>query len=138
MGIFKKLTKGLKEKIVDPFKGFVNRNKKALVTAAILAGVIYTGGAIAGWFHTAAAGGGLTGTLAAAGAAGGVGATTVAGSVATGAATKAAGLAEAKVTTGQDPFRKPEPEVRGQLQPLAVEGQTMSRNLEFGFGSYLG
>ena len=34
MGIFKKLTKGLKEKIVDPFKGFVNRNKKALVTAA--------------------------------------------------------------------------------------------------------
>ena len=138
MGIFKKLTKGLKEKIVDPFKGFVNRNKKALVTAAILAGVIYTGGAIAGWFPAAAAGGGLTGTLAASGAAGGVGATTVAGSVATGAATKAAGLAEAKVTTGQDPFRKPEPEVRGQLQPLAVEGQTMSRNLEFGFGSYLG
>ena len=29
-------------------------------------------------------------------------------------------------------------EIRGQLQPLAVEGQTMSRNLEFGFGSYLG
>ena len=173
MGIFKKLTKGLKEKIVDPFKGFVNRNKKALVTAAILAGVIYTGGAIAGWFPTAAAGGGglalpglnlglqgvagaggtvsgvisggaagtaggITAKLAAAGAAGGVGASTVAGSVATGAVTKAAGLAEAKVTTGQDPFRKPEPEVRGQLQPLASEGQTMSRNLEFGFGSYLG
>ena len=160
MGIFKKLTKGLKEKIVDPFKGFVNRNKKALVTAAILAGVIYTGGAIAGWFPTAAAGGGglalpglnlglqgvagaggtVSGVISggAAGAAGGVGASTVAGSVATGAVTKAAGLAEAKVTTGQDPFRKPEPEVRGQLQPLAVEGQTMSKNLEFGFGSYLG
>ena len=149
MGIFKKLTKGLKEKIVDPFKGFVNRNKKALVTAAILAGVIYTGGAIAGWFpatSTLAPSAGMlakivpgaTAKLAAAGAAGGVGATTVAGTVATGAVTKAAGLAEAKVTTGQDPFRKPEPEVRGQLQPLASEGQTMSRNLECGFGSYLG
>ena len=174
MGIFKKLTKGLKEKIVDPFKGFVNRNKKALITAAILGATIYTGGALAGWWGTGAAGGGLalpglnlglkgvagaggtvsgvisggagaagaaggiTAKLAAAGAAGGVGATTVAGTVATGAVTKAAGLAEAKVTTGQDPFRKPEPEIRGQLQPLAVEGQTMSRNLEFGFGSYLG
>ena len=173
MGIFKKLTKGLKEKIVDPFKGFVNRNKKALITAAILGATIYTGGALAGWWGTGAAGGGglalpglnlglqgvagaggtvsgvisggaagtaggITAKLAAAGAAGGVGATTVAGSVATGAVTKAAGLAEAKVTTGQDPFRKPEPEVRGQLQPLAVEGQTMSKNLEFGFGSYLG
>lgn len=182
MGIFKKLTKGLKEKIVDPFKGFVNRNKKALITAAILGATIYTGGALAGWWGTGAAtagttagvtaaetalGGTLTGQfatpaalqstiptinigagaattsgitakLAAAGAAGGVGATTVAGSVATGAVTKAAGLAEAKVTTGQDPFRKPEPEIRGQLQPLAIEGQTMSRNLEFGFGSYLG
>jgi predicted negative regulator of RcsB-dependent stress response len=152
MGIFKKLTKGLKEKIVDPFKGFVNRNKKALITAAILGATIYTGGALAGWWGTGAAtlapsasalativpGSAATSTLAAAGAAGGVGATTVASSVATGAATKAAGLAEAKVTTGQDPFRKPEPEIRGQLQPLAVEGQTMSRNLEFGFGSYLG
>ena len=50
MNIFKSIVGGVKKKIVDPFKRFVNRNKKALITAAILGATIYTGGALAGWW----------------------------------------------------------------------------------------
>ena len=149
MNIFKSIVGGVKKKIVDPFKRFVNRNKKALITAAILGATIYTGGAVAGWWQGAGKLGlfaknvGLAATeaskLAAAGSIGGIQASAIqgiAGSVASTAGTQAGGKVIQKTVTGEDPFRVPEPEIRGQLQPLSVEGPTMAKNLEFGFGAY--
>lgn len=159
MNIFKSIVGGVKKKIVDPFKRFVNRNKKALVTAAILGATIYTGGAVAGWWQGVgklgvfadkvalaateasklAAAGKAAADVAAAGSIGGIQASAIqgiAGSVASTAGTQAGGKVIQKTVTGEDPFRVPEPEIRGQLQPLSVEGPTMARNLEFGFGAY--
>jgi hypothetical protein len=139
MNIFKSIVGGVKKKIVDPFKRFVNRNKKALITAAILGATIYTGGALAGWWAgTGKLAAGAT-ALAGTGKIAGISASAlkgVASTVATTAGTQAAQKVIQKTVTGEDPFRVPEPEIRGQLQPLSVEGPTMARNLEFGFGAY--
>ena len=48
MAIFKNVFKGIKNKIFKPLGRFVKRNKKALLTAAMIAGMVYTGGALAG------------------------------------------------------------------------------------------
>lgn len=139
MNIFKSIVGGVKKKIVDPFKRFVNRNKKALVTAAILGATIYTGGALAGWWSGAGKLAAGAKALAGAGKIAGISASAlkgVASTVATTAGTQAAEKVIQKTVTGEDPFRVPEPEIRGQLQPLSVEGPTMAKNLEFGFGAY--
>lgn len=56
MGFLKNIFKGVKKKIFEPLGRFAKRNKKALITAAVLGTMIYTGGALAGWW-----GSGLTG-----------------------------------------------------------------------------
>jgi len=50
MGFLKKIFKGVKKKIFEPLGRFAKRNKKALITAAVLGTMIYTGGALAGWW----------------------------------------------------------------------------------------
>ena len=146
MNIFKSIVGGVKKKIVDPFKRFVNWNKKALLTAAILGATIYTGGAVAGWWQGAgklglfadkvAAKALLTGAKSKIAGISASAIQGISGSVATTAGYQAGEKVLQKSTTGEDPFRVPEPEIRGQLQPLSVEGPTMARNLEFGFGAY--
>ena len=96
MKFLKGIFKGVKDKILSPLGRFAKRNKKALITAAVLAGMIYTGGALAGlggrhmgnyfWYFSqqAAAGTGLYGFFGAGAGAGGataVGATAKAGLV---------------------------------------------------------
>ena len=154
MNIFKSIVGGGKKEIVDPFKRFVNRNKKALITAAILGATIYTGGAVAGWWQGVgklgafadkvalaavdasklAAAGAEAAKVTAAGSIGGIQASAIQGiavGVASTAGTQAGGKVIQKTVTGEDPLEYSEPEIRGQLQPLSVEGPTMARNLEF-------
>lgn len=50
MGFLKNIFKGVKKKIFEPLGRFAKRNKKALITAAVLGTMIYTGGALAGWW----------------------------------------------------------------------------------------
>ena len=61
MKFLKGIFKGVKDKIFNPIGRFVNRNKKALLTAAMIAGMVYTGGALAGTWTW---GGSLVGSLA--------------------------------------------------------------------------
>ena len=84
MAIFKNVFKGIKNKIFKPLGRFVNRNKKALITAGMIAGLVVSGGAMAGLFPS-------LGTAATATAAG----TGIFTNVAAGAATTAF------TTTGQ-------------------------------------
>ena len=146
MAIFKNVFKGIKNKIFKPLVRFVDRNKKALITAAILGATIYTGGAVAGWWQGAgklglfadkvAAKALLTGAKSKIAGISASAIQGISGSVETTAGYQAGEKVLQKSTTGEDPFRVPEPEIRGPLQPLSVEGPTMARNLEFGFGAY--
>ena len=52
MSIFKNIFKGIKNKIVKPLGRFIKRNKKAIITAGLIAAMVYTGGALAGWYGT--------------------------------------------------------------------------------------
>ena len=85
MSIFKNIFKGIKNKIVKPLGRFIKRNKKAIITAGLIAGMVYTGGALAGFFPNAA---GVTATLTSAGAA------------STGLAAAGSALATTGITTG--------------------------------------
>ena len=55
MGIFKSLFKpvksifkGIKNKILKPTERFLRKHKKTLLTAALITGLVFTGGALAG------------------------------------------------------------------------------------------
>lgn len=102
MSIFKNIFKGIKNKVVKPLGRFIKRNKKAIITAGLIAAMVYTGGALAGWYGTGAAtlapsasalativpGSTATASLAAAGAA------------STGLAATGSALATTGITTG--------------------------------------
>lgn len=65
MGFLKNIFKGIKKKIFNPLGRFVKRNKKALLTAGLIAGLVVSGGAMAGLFPSL---GTAAGTTLAAGA----------------------------------------------------------------------
>ena len=55
MGLFKSLFKpvknvfkGIKNKILKPTERFLRKHKKTLLTAALITGLVFTGGALAG------------------------------------------------------------------------------------------
>lgn len=113
MKFLKGIFKGVKDKIFSPLGRFAKRNKKALITAAVLAGMIYTGGALAGlgggtWGTTfgisaqqAAAGTGLYGFFGAGAGAGGAAASgTVLGAQTAAYGSTVSGLGSTLLGTG--------------------------------------
>jgi len=102
MGFFKSLFKpvksvfkGIKNKILKPMERFVRKHKKTLLTAALITGLVFTGGALAGagW---ASGFSGATGI----GAANFAGATAGTGAIAGGAPIVAGGVSTPVVLPG--------------------------------------
>ena len=60
MAIFKNVFKGIKNKIFKPLGRFVDRNKKALITEGMIAGLVVSGGAMAGLFPSLGTAAGTT------------------------------------------------------------------------------
>ena len=138
----KNIVKGVVKNVKNQVKGvgrFIKKHKKAILTAGLIAGMVFTGGALAGAWGTVVPG--------AVTAATGVGASTIgaASALATAGAGSAAlstlgttmlgtGLTMGVGQIAQKIEGKPEPaRLFGRNPGLDVEGSGMARNLTLGY-----
>jgi len=157
MGLFKSLFKpvksifkGIKNKILKPTERFLRKHKKTLLTAALITGLVFTGGALAGagWasgFGSAlgigpAAGAGIAPTVAP----GFVGPVQLAptatqsalSTAAYGTATSLGTQETASLLAGtpEEPFQPGSPRFSRQGIGQRYDRPSMSESLNFGFG----